>query len=125
MVGETATMKWTIIPKNTTVGAFILFIENPVQIKLANDVNGKIFYNSNYTNRLSVVKSKSGKDVVFTVKLTKLALYQLLVTSSQKHMLSSIYLDVKGIFSIELICCLHLLSIEVIYCCFIYALKNY
>ena len=102
MVGETATMKWTIVPGNKLTGYFQLYIEKPERIRISVEIiYGSIHYNTSYTGRLTVVRNKSGNHIIITATLTKLAYsdtntYKLEVRS-MTDLISSINLDVKGL----------------------------
>ena len=102
MVDETATMKWTVILQSKAVGIFVLFIMHPRKKLIAYELkNGNIIYLSNYADRLTVVRSKSGNDEIITSKLTKLAysdtnVYYLELNST-KFLVSLIKLEVKGL----------------------------
>ena len=105
MVGETATMKWTIDPENNPIEMFQLYVEKPEQIRIA--LEGSTSYNTGYTSRLTVVRNKSGNYIIITATLTKLAYndtntYKLTVgvvykVVSDTLLTSSINLDVKGL----------------------------
>ena len=103
MVGETATMKWTIVPGGNATGIFELSIQKPVPLRISYEINnGTSHYdNTSYNNRLTVVRSKPGNDIIITATLSKLTLndtntYTLEVLSKKNNLFSSINLDVKG-----------------------------
>ena len=103
MAGETAEMKWTSVPENNLIGSFALYREKPERLQISAEIAGTITYNKNYTNRLTVVRRKSGNDdIIITATLTKLAIsdintYRILLTTSLKTLISTIILDVKGL----------------------------
>ena len=102
IIGETTIMKWTIVPAGNPTGTFELFIQKPVLLRISYEVKeGKSLYDTSYTNRLTVVRSKSGNDIIITDTLTKLAYndtntYKLEVRSSP-DLTSTINLDIKGL----------------------------
>ena len=100
IVGELAIMKWTIVPGIKVTGTFALYTEKP-KLKIAFEVIiGTTKYHSNYTDRLTVVRSKLGDNIIITATLTKLALRDIntyeLVVLSVPELTSAINLDVKG-----------------------------